>query len=1115
MSIARPTTTLACAGLLTLVLGTAGADDTDIYLNPSLPTGAEPLVMFTLDYRSNLGSTACSGGVCDGLIAEGYLPEQPSYTFFDVLRAALKKVLDPLDGVKVGFMMSHADSCTGGTTAGPGVTRCSNGGYVLYGFHSMRAGSDDPESYQRTGEDTAKLALFDKLDAVPTPGGTLNHSFQGKELYFEFFRYLTGQGIYNGHVGYEDFGDRDRSTNLNVDYPGAAWDTSVEADGRYVTPLTDASVCARIFVVNFLFQVSSQEDDSDAAITASKAAGGMAGINLSGRNNNFETVIRYLHDADLADGSFGTAPGLEGDQSVTSYFLVDPRYSAENQKGSDYARAGGTGGALELSEDPEELIATLESIFRSILSVSTTFVAPSVPVNVFNRAQIVNELFLALFEADDDGRPLWCGNLKKLRIAQNERGESEVRDARGQQAIDIDGRIKREAVTFWTRTADLPEPGDDEVPGADGRAVARGGAGQKVPGYISGSPGATNAAAGARQLYTEDPSDATDGLMPLNADATTAAALWVDITAKWDPPPTSASYAGATAAERDRALAILRFARGLTDDGAGTRSWILGDPLHSRPKPINYGARATGYDRDNPDIRVLVASNDGYLHMFRNTDASGAQDGSERWAFMPRAVIPEMARLHAGAAGGSPVHPITVDGSPTAYVRDANHDGAIATGGDDRVYAYVGLRRGGKRYYALDLTAPDAPRLMWSIGKGETGTAFAELGQTWSTPQAGEVAVGSDVLTVLAFGGGYNGDDDGDNLGDLGKDSRNRATRAGTGPSVGADDDEGNALFLVNAETGALIWKAVQGSSGYSEPTLRHPGLLDSIPADVAAVDMDGDRLLDRIYFADTGGVLWRADLAGAYDHDGNPDTPDLMVKNEPSRWTVTPILSVGRHAAGHTGLVDDRRFFARPDVVKSRDSVGPFDGLIIGSGDREDPHGTQTRDGIYLVKDRAVSVGRPPVSVLADTDLADLTDNCLQTDSCASAPDLGHGWRIELQTSGEKSLANPLTVGGNIFFTTYAPTPPEGVCTMSEGQGRLYAVTLADARALMNFDTTNDVSGVIYERSDLLESGGIPVEAVPLGEGLILIQGEEAGQNVLPVAGRTGFKTYWHEIFH
>ena len=61
--------------ILTLGAGAGYADDTDIYVDIEPPTpGSEPMVMFSLDYRPNLGSTACQGDECDSLIAEGYLP---------------------------------------------------------------------------------------------------------------------------------------------------------------------------------------------------------------------------------------------------------------------------------------------------------------------------------------------------------------------------------------------------------------------------------------------------------------------------------------------------------------------------------------------------------------------------------------------------------------------------------------------------------------------------------------------------------------------------------------------------------------------------------------------------------------------------------------------------------------------------------------------------------------------------------------------------------------------------------------------------------------------------------------------------------------------------------
>ena len=110
----------------------------------------------------------------------------------------------------------HVTNCQGY----PPKSKCSNGSYVLLGFRSMNAGTDDPDTYQILGEDPDKIALFTKLDAIPTPTGNLAHPFQGKELYFEFFRYLTGQGVYNGHNGFVDYGDSPSdTTNLDAETP--------------------------------------------------------------------------------------------------------------------------------------------------------------------------------------------------------------------------------------------------------------------------------------------------------------------------------------------------------------------------------------------------------------------------------------------------------------------------------------------------------------------------------------------------------------------------------------------------------------------------------------------------------------------------------------------------------------------------------------------------------------------------------------------------------------------------------------------------------------------------------------------------------------------------------
>ena len=58
--------TMSLAALI-LTIGSAHADDTDVYMNPGsgLPDGSEPMVMFSLDYRPNLAATACNDNACD------------------------------------------------------------------------------------------------------------------------------------------------------------------------------------------------------------------------------------------------------------------------------------------------------------------------------------------------------------------------------------------------------------------------------------------------------------------------------------------------------------------------------------------------------------------------------------------------------------------------------------------------------------------------------------------------------------------------------------------------------------------------------------------------------------------------------------------------------------------------------------------------------------------------------------------------------------------------------------------------------------------------------------------------------------------------------------------
>ncbi|MDH5322894.1 MAG: PilC/PilY family type IV pilus protein, partial [Gammaproteobacteria bacterium] len=551
----------------------------------------------------------------------------------------------------------------------------------------------------------------------------------------------------------------------------------------------------------------------------------------------------------------------------------------------------------------------------------------------------------------------------------------------------------------------------------------------------------------------------------LNTDLLTAALLQSD-------------YDVATALE---ASELIAYSRGVDIDdldGDGVRSeprdWIFGDPLHSRPLPLNYGSIGGYSDPDNPAIYLAVASNDGMLRMIRNTTAGGAESGQEVWAFMPRAAMPAQKVLRANGTGMR--HPYTVDGAPVAFMLDRNNDGSIVSSDGDRVYLYVGMRRGGKAYYAFDVTNPTAPDLMWTIDKSGD---FSELGYTFSDPRVGLVETASGPRPAVMFAGGY----------DLNKDTRG---------SVGTDDSEGNAIYVVDAVTGQLIWKAKNGSGGASATAFEHAGLVDSIPSALSVADTDGDGFTDRIVVGDTGGNIWRADIFG----------------DDTSKWSLSLLASVGRHA--DSGIVSDRRFFHRPDLVPSKDSNGLFDGVVIGSGNRANPldKGGVTTNFTYMIKDRHTAPGSGLDTGLTHADFGDVTSNCLQT-SAGCVVDLANGWRLQLEEPGEKVLATALTLTGKIFFTTYLPNSGTGAtaCSPSEGGGRLYAVSLQDARSVINYDTSDDNPDNPGEptskddRSVELQSLGIPAEVVSVPPNKIL----RPDLQIDNVDATTRWRTFWH----
>ena len=149
-------------------------------------------------------------------------------------------------------------------------------------------------------------------------------------------------------------------------------------------------------------------------------------------------------------------------------------------------------------------------------------------------------------------------------------------------------------------------------------------------------------------------------------------------------------------------------------DPTTTVRYSMGDPLHSRPAAVVYGGTA-----QNPKSVIYTATNDGYLH------AVDAANGRELWSYVPKELLPRMARLYEDPEMKYKMYGI--DGDIIPVVRDVDGDGSIEAVDGDFALILFGMRRGGSTYSHAQCHRQDNPVLVWERDLDEGG-------QSWSAP---------------------------------------------------------------------------------------------------------------------------------------------------------------------------------------------------------------------------------------------------------------------------------------------------------------------------------------------------------------------------------------------
>lgn len=235
---------------------------------------------------------------------------------------------------------------------------------------------------------------------------------------------------------------------------------------------------------------------------------------------------------------------------------------------------------------------------------------------------------------------------------------------------------------------------------------------------------------------------------------------------------------------------------------------LLGDIVSSRPAHVSappYLYTDTGYSafktaQAGRAATVYVGANDGMLHAF------DAASGAERWAYVPGLVLPSLFKLADKRYASR--HVYYVDGSPV--------EGDIQVGGSWRTILVGGLNRGGRGYYALDVTNPASPQALWEFAPSTMGYSFGR-------PEIVKLRSGQWVVLLTS---GYN------------------------------NADGNGYLYILDAATGAQISGSPIATGVGSAAT---PSGLAQIRAWVDNAAYNNTAL--RVYGGDLEGNLWRFDV--------------------------------------------------------------------------------------------------------------------------------------------------------------------------------------------------------------------------------------------------------------
>jgi len=503
-----------------------------------------------------------------------------------------------------------------------------------------------------------------------------------------------------------------------------------------------------------------------------------------------------------------------------------------------------------------------------------------------------------------------------------------------------------------------------------------------------------------------------------------------------------------------------------TDAYYRQRMHVLGDIVSSQAvyvKAPRFGYVDAGYSsyRTSQASRqpmLYVGANDGMLHAFK------ADTGTEAWAYIPSMLLPKLYKLADK----------NYESNHTFYINATPAEGDVYFDGGWHTILVSGLGAGGRGFFALDITDPTTPKVLWEFTsdttKGSGYTVDADLGYSYGTPIITKLSDGSWSVIVTS---GHNN------------------VSPGSGHGI---------VWVLNPKTGAVIKKIDTGAGSSSSAVAGCAAA--PCPAGLSKVAAYADNNYAnntsvRLYGGDLLGNVWRMDISKLTAAGG--DAPvQLLATLADANGTRQPVT-------------------ARPELgnVVGVPVVYVGTGAYLGVSDIS----TTGRQSIYAIKDPLTTVsGSSGIygSPRAATCSASGRSNCfikqtlqdsggIRTASSTVSYTVDYttmyGWYTDLPETGERMNTDPDLQLGALVFSTNIPSASDA-CSVGGSSYLNYldyrtGQTLTGATqvgSLLSNGTTTALAtaptlvrlpnGKIISITDLSDGSTVTKELPPLGTG-------------------------------